>query len=61
MTSTSQPEKPNQMLQNNQNEDVNQTKVEFGPSPLSLRRIQCTHYKNFIYIYIMQNYVRTIF
>ena len=38
--SASQPEKPNQMLENNQNEDVNQTKVKIEPSPHSLREIE---------------------
>ena len=46
----SQPEKPNQVLQNNENEDVNQTKVQIEPSPHSLRKIKCTHYKNYIYM-----------
>ena len=40
--SVSKPDKPNQMLGNDQNEDVTQTKVQFEPSPHSLRKIECT-------------------
>ena len=48
--SASQLEKPNQMLENNQNEDVNQTNAKIEPSPHSLRKIKCTHCENHIYM-----------
>ena len=44
----SQLEKPKQKLENNQNKDVNQTKVQTEPSPHNLRKIECTHCKNYI-------------
>ena len=50
--SASQLQNPHQMLENNQNEDVNQTKVQIEPSPHSLRKIECTHCENYIYIYV---------
>ena len=48
--SANQQEKPNQMLENNQNEDVNQIKVQIGPIPHSLRKIKCTHCKHYLYV-----------
>ena len=36
--SASKLEKPNQILENNQNEDVNQTKVQIEPSSHSVRK-----------------------
>ena len=46
--SASQPEKTNQMLENKQNEDVNQTKVQIEHSPQTLRKIKYMHCKNYI-------------
>ena len=46
--SASQLEKPNQMIENNQNEDLKQRKVQIEPSPHSRRKIECTHCKNYI-------------
>ena len=48
--SASKPDKPNHLLQNNQNEDVTHTKVNIEPSPHSLRKTECTHCKNYIYM-----------
>ena len=47
--STRQLEKPKQMLENIQNEDVNQTKVKVEASLHSLK-IECMHCKNYIYV-----------
>ena len=50
---------PDQILENgqNQNENVNQIKVQIEPSPHSLRKIKCTHYKNYIYMSNLQKYL----
>ena len=40
--SVTQPEKLNQMLENNPNENVNQTIVDTDHSPHTLRKIECT-------------------
>ena len=48
--SASKPEKPNQILGNNQNKDVTQTKVQIKPSHHSLKKIKCMHCKNYIYM-----------
>ena len=43
---------PNQILENNQNQSKNetQTEVQIEPSPHSLRKMECTHCKNYIYM-----------
>ena len=43
---------PDQKLGNSQyqNENVTQTKVHIEPGPHSLRKIKCTHCKNYIYM-----------
>ena len=43
---------PDQILKNgqNQNEIVTHTEVQIEPSPHSLRKIKCTHCKNYIYM-----------
>ena len=38
------------MLEINQNEDVNQTKVQIESSPHSLRKMKCTHCMNCIHV-----------
>ena len=48
--SGSKSDKPHQMLGNNQNEDMTQTKVQIEPSPHCLRKIKCTDCKKYIYI-----------
>ena len=48
--SSSKPEKPNQIQDNNQNEDLNQREVQIEPSPHNLRKIECTHCKHYIYM-----------
>ena len=50
--SAGQTEELNEIIENNQNENVNQTEVEIEPGPHSLRKIECTHCKNYIYLYI---------
>ena len=43
---------PDQKLWNgqNQNENMTQTEVQIEPSPHSLRKIKCTHCKNYIHM-----------
>ena len=50
---------PNQKLGNsqNQNEHVTKTEVQIEPGPHSLRKVECTLCRNFIYMQKLQKYL----
>ena len=50
---------PDQILENsqNQNENVSQTEAQIESSPHSLRKFECTHCKDYIYMWKLQKYL----